>query len=112
METRKARRKPRSDRSQIIYLLEVQGQQYVGLTAKTESTVLKSVMSRFNKHWYRAQTESKTWRLCEALRQCSSRSEVEVRVLEIVRGKAEGHKREVELRRALQPALNTDCRGD
>lgn len=105
-------RKPRRDRSQIIYLLEVQGQQYVGLTAKTESTVLKSVMSRFNKHWYRAQTENKAWRLCQALRQCRDRSEVEVRVLAVIRGKAEGHKEEVRLRRELRPTLNTDRRGD
>jgi hypothetical protein len=29
-----------------------------------------------------------------------------------VRGKAAAHKREVEIRRLLKPALNTDVRGD
>jgi hypothetical protein len=91
-------------------MLVVGGLRYVGITAKTEATANKSVMSRFNKHWYRAQTENKTWRLCEALRQCADRSEVEVRILAVVRGKAEGHKEEVRLRRELNPELNTDCR--
>jgi hypothetical protein len=30
----------------------------------------------------------------------------------VIRGKAAAHKREVELRRAINPALNTDIRGD
>jgi hypothetical protein len=30
----------------------------------------------------------------------------------VIRGKAAAHKREVEIRRELQPILNTDTRGD
>lgn len=105
-------RKRRTDRNHIIYELIVNGLNYIGVTAKTESTVLKSVRVRANKHWYRAQTESKNWLLCEALRGLSSRDEIEIRVHEIVRGKAEAHRREVELRRQINPALNTDIRGD
>lgn len=105
-------RKKRVDRTHYIYLLEVQGLRYVGTTAKTESTARKSVMARFNKHWYRAQKEDKNWLLCEALRACADRSEVEVKILAVVRGKAEGHKEEVRLRRELRPELNSDCRGD
>lgn len=107
-----ARRARRADRTHYIYMLVVNGQRYVGITAKTESTANKSVLSRMNKHWYRAQTESKDWALCRALRQCSDRSEIQVHVLAVVRGKAEGHRREVELRRQLRPELNTDLRGD
>ena len=59
-------RKPRVDRNHIIYELRVPAGNYIGVTAKTESTVAKSVMARFNKHWYRAKTETKDWRLCVA----------------------------------------------
>jgi len=107
-----ATRKRRSDRTHIVYMLVVKGQQYIGITAKTETTVLKSVITRMNKHWYRAQKENKDWLLCQALRSLQDRSEIETRVLAIVRGKAEGHKEEVKWRRELSPALNTDVRGD
>lgn len=107
-----AARKKRSDRNHIIYELIVNGLNYIGVTAKTESTVLKSVQVRANKHWYRAQKENKDWSLCVALRELSDKSEIEIRVHEIVRGKAAAHKREVELRRAIRPVLNTDVRGD
>ena len=105
-------RKKRVDRNDIIYELRVQGQSYIGVTAKTESTVNKSVLARAAKHFYRAQKEAKDWALCRALRELNDKSEIEGLVHEIVRGKAAAHKREVELRRELKPALNTDCRGD
>ena len=105
-------RKKRTDRNHIIYELIVNGLNYIGVTAKTETTVLKSVRARAAKHFYRAKKENKDWSLCIALRELSDKSEIEIRVHEIIRGKAAAHKREVELRRRLQPALNTDTRGD
>lgn len=105
-------RKKRQDRNHIVYELRVNGLAYIGVTAKTASTVNKSVLARAAKHWYRAKTENRAWLLCEALRGLNSKEEIEVLVHEIVRGKAAAHKREVELRRLLNPALNTDCRGD
>lgn len=112
MEAQVKHRKKRSDRSHIIYELRVAGGNYIGVTAKTESTVLKSVRSRAAKHYYRAKTENKDWTLCVALRTLQSKDEIEILVHEIVRGKAAAHKREVEIRRAVQPTLNTDKRGD
>ena len=112
MDTKNTFRKKRVDRNHVIYELNVLGLTYVGVTAKTESTALKSAVTRANKHFYRAKTESKTWLLCEALRGLDNKNEIHVRVLEVVRGKAEAHKREVVLRREMEPALNTDCRGD
>ena len=100
------------DRTHIVYELNVLGLTYIGVTAKTESTVLKSVKARAAKHFYRAKKESKNWLLCEALRQLDCKEDIVVRVLAVVRGKAEGHKLEVQLRREHEPALNTDCRGD
>jgi hypothetical protein len=105
-------RKKRCDRNHIIYELRVPGGNYIGVTAKTESTVLKSVRARAAKHFYRAKTESKDWTLCVALRELNDKNEIEICVHEIVRGKAEAHKREVEIRRAVKPTLNTDKRGD
>lgn len=113
METQvKQPRKKRSDRSHIIYELVVNGKNYIGVTAKTCSTVLKSVKSRAAKHYYRAHTENKDWLLCIELRKLERKEDIEIRVHEIVRGKAAAHKREVELRRQLKPVLNTDTRGD
>lgn len=105
-------RKKRIDRNHIIYELVVNGLNYIGVTAKTETTVLKSVRARAAKHFYRAKTESKDWALCVALRDLNDKSEIEIRVHEIIRGKAAAHRREVELRRLINPTLNTDIRGD
>jgi hypothetical protein len=105
-------RKKRVDRNHIIYELTVNGLNYIGVTAKTESTVLKSVKSRAAKHYYRAKTENKDWLLCAELRKLNSKDEIEIVVHAVVRGKAEAHREEVRIRRAVKPALNTDTRGD
>lgn len=112
MDTQTLPRKKRSDRNHIVYELVIGSENYIGVTAKTESTVVKSVHSRLSKHWYRAQKETKDWALCNALRALTSREEVEIRIHEIVRGKSAAHKREVEIRRGIKPTLNTDVRGD
>ena len=104
--------KKRTDRNHIIYELQVNGASYIGVTAKTESTVNKSVRARAAKHWYRAQTEAKDWLLCRALRELTNKEQIVIVVHEIIRGKAAAHKREVELRRLYNPVLNTDRRGD
>ena len=105
-------RKKRTDRNHIIYELRVAGGNYIGVTAKTESTINKSVLARAAKHFYRAKREAKDWALCRALRELNDKSEIEVLVHEIVRGKSAAHKREVEIRRMINPTLNTDTRGD
>ena len=112
MNLEKPTRKRRVDRTHIIYELRVNGQNYIGVTAKTETTINKSVLARAAKHFYRAKTESKNWLLCQALRTLNDKSEIEVLVHETLRGKAAAHKREVELRRIINPVLNTDRRGD
>jgi hypothetical protein len=112
MDTKNTPRKKRVDRNHIIYELRVNGLSYIGVTAKTETTVNKSVLARAAKHFYRAKKEDKAWALCHALRKLNDKSEIEVFVHEIIRGKAEAHRREVEIRRMLKPVLNTDTRGD
>jgi hypothetical protein len=103
--------KKRSDRNHIIYTIVGPKGHYIGVTAKTESTVLKSLRARVAKHFYRAQTETKSWALCELLRSYASKEAIDVRVLEIVRGKAAAHRRERELIRLENPFYNTDKRG-
>ena len=104
-------RKKREDRNHIIYELRLADGNYIGVTARTESTILKSVRARAAKHFYRAKTETKSWALCELLRSYSSKEAIDVRVLEIVRGKREAHARERELIRLENPFYNTDKRG-
>ena len=112
MTTQTVTRKKRADRNHIIYELVVNGFNYIGVTAKTESTVNKSVLARAAKHFYRAKKEDKNWLLCAELRKLNDKSEIEVYVHEVIRGKSAAHKREVEIRRMVKPVLNTDTRGD
>ncbi len=111
MNLEKPTRKKRTDRTHIIYELRVNGQRYIGVTAKTETTINKSVLARAAKHYYRAQKEAKTWALCSALRSLQSKNDIEVLVHETLRGKEAAHKRERELIKLFNPELNTDKRG-
>ena len=104
-------RAKRTDRNHIIYSIQGPQGTYIGVTAKTETTVLKSVRARVAKHFYRAKTETKQWRLCALLRTYASKDDIDVRVVEIVRGKEAAHRRERELIRELKPYYNTDKRG-
>ena len=96
-------------RNHIIYQITVAGQTYIGITYK-DKTVLHSLQRRAHKHYYRATVEQRSWGLCAALRTLASKQEIDIRPLEIVRGKEAAHKRERELIRQLDPYLNSDKR--
>jgi hypothetical protein len=105
MVEKETKRKKRNDRTHIIYCITVKNMEYIGITAKTQTTVLKSLRLRFKKHLERARNESKTWPLYVALRKYGIET-VELDIIETVRGKATAHSREVELIKTMKPKLN------
>ena len=108
-ETLPKKRKKRTDRNHIIYELRVGKLVYIGITYVEGRAVQGSLERRWIKHVRRANTESKTWALCEAIRKFGADA-FERKVLAVVRGKTEAHKQERELIRTLKPKLNTDKR--
>jgi len=110
MNTKTVTRKKRSDRTHIIYMIESGSDFYIGVTAKTASTVKLSVMTRCRKHLYRSRSEDKSWMLYETMRERGV-GEFTVRVVAVVRGKSEAHRTERTLIREMKPNLNTDVRG-
>ncbi len=108
--TDKAPRKKRSDRTHIIYRIDTKDGFYIGLTAKTQDTVDKSVRYRFGKHLSRAIREDKPWNLYKSLKTSllgRKQYPISIHVLTTVRGKAAAHTLERELIAQYAPTLNT-----
>ena len=110
MNTKTVARKKRTDRTHIVYMLTSGSDYYIGVTAKTASTVKKSVMTRCMKHLYRSRSEDKSWALYECMRERGTGG-FTVNVLAVMRGKTEAHTFERDLIRTHKPNLNTDVRG-
>ena len=105
-------RKKRTDRTHIVYEIVVNNESYIGVTARTASTVRKSLWDRMSKHWYRRNEQGKNhWRLYQVLQTLDERSEAVIRELAVIRGKSAAHTYERELIRNMKPTLNTDVRG-
>lgn len=105
----KKQRKLRNDRRHMIYVITniLTNEQYIGLTGIGKAgSVVKSLKRRMQKHMQRAQVENKSWGLCETLRTYGAEA-FTYGLVEVVRGKALAHERELELIREFNPALNT-----
>ena len=109
MDSKKPARKKRTDRTHIIYKIMSGTDFYIGVTARTESTVVKSLRVRMNKHLYRSRSEDKSWALYEALRERGPGA-FAYGIMAVVRGKSAAHQLERALIRELRPNLNTDVR--
>ena len=101
----KTRRRKRCDRSYVIYQLQVNDQIYIGITARTQSTALKSVCDRWKKLQSRCRSEQKSWPLYNAMRKYGVEA-FEYSVVETLRGRAAAYAREREIIRDLNPQLN------
>ena len=108
MENVNKRRKKRSDRKHLIYLVTntVTGERYVGLTVCVDRSGQKTLYWRWHRHVQRAFDHGKGWKLCEAIRTHGPDSFLP-EIVEFVRGKAEAHRRETELKKLLKTELNT-----
>ena len=107
MMKQKTRRTARKDSSFIIYeAVSATGENYIGLTRKTETTVLKSLKERWSKHLSRARCENREWRLYEYMRAGGLEQTWEHRVLAIIRGRAEAYAWERAVVKEQQPTLN------
>ena len=107
MESKK--RKRRSDRNHAIYKVVVGSEFYIGLTV-VDGGLAASLKRRLSKHWYRRNDAARlSWKIYEAMRRIE-REEAKIELVEVVRGKAEAHKRERDLIKALGPTLNSDVR--
>ena len=103
------RRKKRSDRKHIVYMLTVKTHTYVGVTYVDKIGAKKSLRRRWQKHVRRALTEEHNWKLCKAIRKYGPES-FTVEIIEVVRGKSNAHIVERNLIREINPNLNTDIR--
>ena len=103
------KRKSRSDRKHLVYSLNVNGLEYIGVTFVERSAVNKSLNRRWNKHVQRALNENKNWKICVAIRKYGPDAFL-VSVLDVVRGKSAAHQVERELIKSRKPKLNTDVR--
>lgn len=104
----KIKRKKRSDRRHIIYMLtNIQtNERYLGITVVEKVKPEISLVIRWQRHIHRAFTDNKDWALCKSIREHGPLS-WDKDIIEIVRGKAEAHKRERELIREFAPELNS-----
>ena len=101
------RRTARKDSTFIIYeAVSETGENYIGLTRKTETTVLKSLKERWRRHLSRARNEQRAWRLYEYMRAGGLEQTWEHRILAIIRGRAAAYDLERSMVKEQEPTLN------
>lgn len=101
-------RKKRADRNHVLYQITTStNDTYIGLTVVTSGRAfLKSVKIRLQKHFSTAKCSDKDWLFSNFIRNNPDVTFV-YQVIEVVRGRAEAHKRERVLIALHKPSLNT-----
>ena len=101
-------RKRRSDRMHLIYLLTncVTNETYIGMAACVDRSGKETLAARWSRHVGRAYNQDKAWNLCESIRKYGPEV-FHKEIVCFVRGKAEAHALETQLKKEGQPALNT-----
>lgn len=107
-QTSKPKRKRRSDRMHIIYLLTntVTAETYIGLASCIDRSGKETLAARWSRHVGRAFNQDKGWRLCASIRKYGAEV-FHTEIIAKVRGKAAAHKLETDLKNQGQPELNT-----
>jgi hypothetical protein len=100
-------RKIRSDCNYIIYeAVDERGENYVGLTRKSQPSEAKTVRERWRKHLSRARNENRLWTLYIYLKTGGLEHEWTHRVIAVIRGRKEAYAWEREYVKAHRPSLN------
>jgi hypothetical protein len=102
-----ARRTRRSDSAYVIYeAMSPEGQNYIGVTGKTESSAMASALERWRRHRSRGVHEAREWPLYRYLREGGLDMLWKITVIEVVRGRAEAYVREKTIIAERKPTLN------
>ena len=104
------KRRPRADRTHVIYQLRINGQRYIGITFLRKQSLKKTMRTRIKQHWYNANVLQYGWHLSNAIRELDCIEDIEYEVLAKVKGKVEAHNVERKYIRIRRPQLNTDIR--
>ena len=105
--TMTTRRTPRKDCNYIIYeMVSERGENYIGLTRKSQPSVTKTIAERWRKHKSRARNENRLWALYIYLKSGGLDMVWEHRVITVIRGRAEAYAYERSLVKELKPTLN------
>lgn len=109
MEAKPKRRRPRADRSQVVYRLThpASGGTYIGLTALIGRSPDASVRKRWTQHLWHARVAGRQGPLADLIRSHGDDPWL-VQVVGVVKGKAAAHRMELDLIKAETPSLNTE----
>ena len=100
-------RKKRCDRNHIIYLLTApSGKSYIGMTVLLNKDRKASLEKRWADHCRIANVYKYDYTLSQCIREEDAGKNFKREIIEVVRGKAEAHRRETQIIYQRKPHLN------
>jgi hypothetical protein len=96
------------NKKHLIYLLTncITGETYIGMAACVDRSGKETLAARWSRHVGRAFNQNKNWNLCKSIRKYGPEV-FHKEIITFVRGKAEAHRLETELKKAGNPELNS-----